>query len=92
MHWLSAKRNENTLSYSSATRRTYLIHGKCEIYWASALLLVCVSLVSHAYVFAATGLRLQSLREGQRRERTRKGGEEEKRTLSLGIVVRGART
>ena len=55
-------------------------------------LLVCVFLASHAYVFATTGLRLQSLREGQRRERTRKGGKEEKRTFSSGIVVRGART
>ena len=55
-------------------------------------LLVCVFLASHAYVFATTGLGLQSLCEGQRRERTRKGRKEEKRTFALGVVVRGART
>ena len=74
------------------THCTYPYEARLRWRNRSALLLVCVSLASHAYVSAATGLRLQSLREGQRRERTRKGGEEEKRTLSLAIVVRGART
>ena len=74
------------------THCTYPYEARLRWRNRSALLLVCVFLASHAYVFATTGLRLQSLREGQRRERTRKGGEEEKRTLSSGIVIRGART